>query len=119
VKELEISKDYTFDSAHSLHHLPSTHKCHRMHGHTYGLRIIVRGEMDEAMGWVQDYADISAAVKPLLERIDHHNLNEVLPCITTAENLAIWIYRELKPLLPMLCCVEIKETASSLVTYRP
>jgi len=116
---MRISKDYTFDAAHSLPHLPVTHKCHHLHGHTYGLRVTVKGEVDPALGWVQDYADISAAVDPLLKRLDHKFLDPILPCVTTAENLAIWIYRELKPALPLLCSIEIKETASSLVVYEP
>jgi len=116
---VKISKDYTIDSAHSLPHLPVTHKCHRKHGHTYGIRITVKGKIDPALGWVQDYGDISAAVSPVLARLDHQDLDGILPCITTAENFAVWLYNELKFSLPLICSVEIKETASSLVVYEP
>lgn len=114
----EISKNYTFDSAHSLPHLPEEHKCHHLHGHTYGLTVTVAGPLNE-LGWVQDYGDISDAVNPLLSRIDHKNLNDILTCVTTAEMLAIWIYEELKVSLPLLVAIEVRETANSNVVYRP
>lgn len=65
--------------------------------------------------WLIDYADIASAWEPVFKRLDHKNLNEILPCITTAENLAIWIANELKSSLPMLSRIEIQETATSNV----
>jgi 6-pyruvoyltetrahydropterin/6-carboxytetrahydropterin synthase len=66
-------------------------------------------------GWVQDYSEISAAVSPTIAKLDHQNLNEILPCHTTAENLAIWIVGEIQHLLPMLSRVEVRETPTSNV----
>lgn len=132
---MEISKDFEFEAAHSLPHLPHTHKCHNLHGHSYKVRVTCAGEIDPAFGWVIDYADISAVMKPILLAIDHTNLdvlfrgalNPEKKCKSeerkdkpsTAENLAIWFYRQLKPTLPSVVEVQIKETASSNVTYRP
>lgn len=132
---IEVSKDFEFEAAHSLPHLPSTHKCHRLHGHSYKVRVICEGALDPDMGWVIDYGIISANVKPLIAAIDHTNLdmlfrgaiNPEKTCKSTerrdkpstAENLAIWFYRQLKGVLPMLVGIEIKETASSNVVYRP
>jgi 6-pyruvoyl-tetrahydropterin synthase len=39
----------------------------------------------DARGFVVDFAELSDAMKPLVERLDHQNLNDVLPVATTAE----------------------------------
>ena len=38
---------------------------------------MVEGECDPKLGWVIDYADISLAIKPLGDQLDHHYLNEI------------------------------------------
>src|SRR6185312_5624161 len=50
----------TFDSAHWLPNVPAGHKCKRMHGHTYSVRIEVSGTLGKESGWVIDYADIKS-----------------------------------------------------------
>ena len=37
--ELYIAKTFDFDAAHFLPHVPEDHKCRRMHGHTYRVRL--------------------------------------------------------------------------------
>ncbi len=113
-----ISKEFTFDSAHSLPHLPATHKCHRLHGHTYRLVVFCKGSLVPELDWVIDYADIKAAVQPLVDKIDHRNLNEVVGGITTAENLARWFYTKLRPIIPVHR-IDIHETAGTCCTYEP
>ena len=108
-----ITKQFKFEAAHSLPHLPECHQCHRLHGHSYEVIIGVSGPLVNE--WVQDYADISAAVKPLIDSLDHRNLNDILPCATTAENLAAWMWGRLAPSLPMLSRIEVKETPTSNV----
>ena len=114
-----ISKQFSFEAAHSLAYLPPTHKCHHLHGHGYGVTVHVKGKLDPALHWVVDYADISAAWEPVFKKLDHKNLNEVLPMPTTAENLAIWIYDQLRPALPQLYAVDVQETATSNARYQP
>ncbi len=137
---MEISKDYEFEAAHSLPHLPRTHKCHNLHGHSYKVRVTCAGEVDKELGWVIDYADISRVVNTIITAIDHTNIDQLFfvpprpetldsgaPRVptthktkpSTAENLAIWFYNQLKPTLPSVVEIEIKETASSTVIYRP
>lgn len=137
---MEIWKEYEFEAAHSLGHLPWEHKCHRLHGHSYKVRVTCAGEVDKELGWVIDYAEISKVVKPIIEAIDHTNLDQLftvpprpkrletgLPLVptthksrpSTAENLARWFYEQLKPTLPSVVEVRIKETSSSCVIYRP
>lgn len=89
-----IGKEFTFDAAHSLPHLPDTHKCSRVHGHTYTVIVAVEayGLRD---GMVFDYALLDPVKAWIDTMLDHRNLNEVVPYDagpTTAENLATWMW---------------------------
>lgn len=116
---MEVFKDFTFDAAHFLPNVPEGHKCARMHGHTYKVRIVLDGPLDPHFGWVQDFADIKKAWKPLEERLDHHTLNDI-PGLEnpTAEVIAVWIWERLLPALPQLTRIEVNETPNSGVIYR-
>lgn len=116
---MEIYKDFTFEAAHFLPHVPEGHKCGRLHGHSFLVRVYVEGPIGERTGWVMDYADIKTVTKPIIDRLDHYFLNEIEGLENpTSENLARWIWRYLKPSLPLLSMVEIKETCSSGCRYR-
>ena len=114
----EVSKEFHFEAAHSLPHLPEGHQCRNLHGHSYRFRVVCRGPLDKR-GFVLDYAEITDEVKPLVERLDHcaGGLNALFDFPTTAEHLARWIYDELKPTLPSLVRIEFFETASTQVVY--
>ena len=116
---MEIYKEFTFEAAHHLPAVPEGHKCRRLHGHSFRVRVVVAGPRGEQSGWVQDFADLKAAFGPLHEQLDHHYLNEV-PGLEnpTSENLAIWIWDRLRPRLPRLSCVEVRETCTSGCVYR-
>lgn len=112
-----VSKQFSFEAAHFLPNVPEGHKCGRLHGHRYEVEIFCRGLIGEATGWVIDYADIASAVDPVIEELDHHNINEI-PGLdnSTAENLAVWIWKRLEDKLP-LSEIVIFETASTSVRY--
>lgn len=110
----EITKSFRFEAAHSLPHLPEGHQCRRLHGHSYEVIVGVSGERD-ANSWVQDYADITKAVMPLIQALDHRNLNDFFDTATTAENVATWFWHELALRLPLLSRIEIRETPTSNV----
>ncbi len=115
-----ITKSFTFDSAHFLPHVPETHKCRRLHGHTYTVILGVEGPLDEKLGWVQDYGEISWAFAPLLEALDHRCLNDIEGLENpTAEILATWIHERLLPRLPLLADVTVKETPNTAAVFRP
>ena len=117
--KVELRKTFQFEAAHLLPLLPKTHKCRRLHGHSFIAEIIVAGECDPKLGWLVDYADISAAFKPLWEKLDHRYLNEV-PGLEnpTSEMIAVWIWNHLKPRLPQLVAVEVAETCTARCVYR-
>ncbi|WP_417534307.1 6-carboxytetrahydropterin synthase QueD [Marinobacterium stanieri] len=116
---MQIYKDFTFEAAHVLPSVPEGHKCGRLHGHSFMVRIYVEGDVSKKTGWVIDFADIKSAFKPLYEQLDHYYLNEI-PGLEnpTSENLAKWIWERLKPALHELCMIEIKETCTSGCLYR-
>lgn len=116
---MEMYKEFTFEAAHRLPNVPEGHKCARLHGHSFRVRLTVAGEVGEASGWIMDFAELKAAFKPLYERLDHHYLNEIDGLENpTSENLARWIWDRLHPALPGLSSVEIRETCTSGCIYR-
>jgi 6-pyruvoyltetrahydropterin/6-carboxytetrahydropterin synthase len=65
-----------------------------------------------------DFADLKSAFAPVFERIDHRCLNDV-PGLEnpTSENLARWVFDELKSALPLLDHVIVHETCTSACRY--
>lgn len=113
----EIYKSYTFEAAHSLPFLPESHKCHHLHGHSYKLTVKVRGDELNSQYMVADFAKLDACMAPLIDRLDHQNLNQHFPH-TTSECLAESIFKEIKNDLPGLYEVEVKETDKTGAKYR-
>lgn len=119
--EIEVTKEFTFDSCHCLKEYEG--KCKNMHGHTYILQISMKGKVDYR-GLVIDFNDIKAIVNEhIIEKLDHVNLNDVLDFNTTAENMSVWIYDILAEELFKLSTtirvtrVRLWETPTSFATY--
>ena len=115
---MEIYKEFSFDSAHLLPNVPAGHKCGRLHGHTFYVRLYLCGPIGEESGWVIDFGDVKTAFKPILNQLDHYYLNDI-PGLEnpTSENLARWIWQKTKPLLPLLAKVQVRETCTSGCLY--
>ena len=114
---IEIYSDFRFESAHFLPNVPPGHPCGRMHGHSYRLRLFLRGELDPKFGWVRDFSEIDAAFEPLRAQLDHHLLNEIDGLANpTAEIIAEWLVQRLRPSLPELSHLTLCETADTGVT---
>ncbi len=115
-----ITKSFIFDSAHWLPQVPESHKCRRLHGHTYTVILGLEGPLHEQLGWVQDYGEVSWAFGPMLETLDHRCLNEIEGLENpTAEVLASWIFQGLKSKLPLLTDVTVCETSNTSAVFRP
>ena len=116
---MELYKVFTIEAAHRLPALPDGHKCKRLHGHSFRIEVHINGEVESRLGWVMDFADISQQIKPVFEQLDHNYLNDI-PGLEnpTSENLAIWIWKKLKPGMPQLSSVAIAETCNSGCIYR-
>jgi 6-pyruvoyltetrahydropterin/6-carboxytetrahydropterin synthase len=116
---VEIFKEFTFESAHRLPNVPQGHKCSRLHGHSFNVALHVRGPVGVDSGWVMDFGDIKKAFQPLLDRLDHNYLNDIEGLENpTSEVLARWIWRRLRPGLPLLAEVVVRETCTSGCVFR-
>ena len=117
--EVELIKTFRFEAAHSLSHLPSEHKCSRVHGHSYRVDIHIRGPIPAGAGWLMDFGDLKAIVGPVIDSLDHSSLNDIPGLeISTSEMLAKYLWDRLRPALPLLAAVTVWESDSSRCIYR-
>ncbi len=55
------------------HFIPYHGKCSRLHGHDYGIRLKIEGEMnDDHM--LMDFIEVKKALREIVDKIDHHVL---------------------------------------------
>lgn len=119
VAVMEIFTQFWIEAAHRLPNVPPGHKCARLHGHSFRIGVHVDGPLDPQRGWVCDFAALKSAFAPVHEALDHRYLNDV-PGLEnpTSEHLAMWIWERLKPALPALSRVTVRETCTSGCEYR-
>ncbi|HET7921794.1 MAG TPA: 6-carboxytetrahydropterin synthase QueD [Gammaproteobacteria bacterium] len=116
---MDIFKVFHIEAAHRLPNLPASHKCSRLHGHSFRVEIHVGGEPGVETGWIMDFADLKTAFMPVFDALDHRYLNDIADLENpTSERLAQWIWQRLKPSLPALSKVVIAETCTSGCVYR-
>lgn len=127
---IKIAKTYHFYAGHR--NKKAGEKCGRLHGHTYNVKCIFEfKEMEDGVTML--FSDIDLVVEPIIKQYDHYFLlyekdplcdgfdlvNEPyvkLPFETSAENMAIWIYNEIKRQLPIIE-IQLAETQSSTIIY--
>jgi 6-pyruvoyltetrahydropterin/6-carboxytetrahydropterin synthase len=116
---VRLIKQFHFEAAHDLPTFPSDHKCRRLHGHSFRFDVIVEGDVEPEKGYLIDYGDIKKVVDPIVCRLDHYYLNEIAGLSNpTAENLAKWLWDQIKPVLPLLSEIIVHETCTSSCQYR-
>ena len=122
----EITKEFSFDSAHQLPGREIYGKCDNVHGHTYTLFVTV-GSNILTDGMVINFVRLKEIVNPLIEMLDHTFLNDVdllREEVTTCENMSREIFDYLNDKLaqesPHVFMVEVKlyETPTSACSYR-
>ena len=116
---VELTREFGFEAAHRLPRVPPEHQCHRMHGHSFRIEVAIAGEVDERMGWLVDFDEITGRVEPIIRReLDHRVLNEIEGLENaTSELLAAWLWRRLRPDLPLLSRITVHETCTARCTY--
>ena len=102
-KRLEIS------ASHSLK-LSYASKCENLHGHNWVIVIWCKSKQLNEDGMIVDFAHIKESVQ---SKLDHKNLNDVLPFNTTAENMAKWICDQ----IPSCVKVMVQESENNIATY--
>lgn len=111
-----LKKSFTFDAAHRLERYHG--KCEALHGHTYKLQVTLEGNPDSE-DMIMDFTQLKDLIKErVISRLDHAFLNEIISQ-PTAENIAIWIWRQIDGEIQRDNCslfsVEVWETANSSV----
>lgn len=100
---MKIYKEFFLEAAHFLPSAPSGHPNSRVHGHSFRLRVTLEGQPQTDTGLLMHLGDISEAMQPIIDQLDHHLLNEVEGLgAATLENIIRWIWARAKPLLPQL-----------------
>ena len=115
---VRLVHEFRFEAAHRLPKLPATHKCFRLHGHSFKIELTIEGPVNPETGWLVDFGEVHALFKPLHDQLDHHYLNEI-PGLEnpTSEVLAQWIWQKIKPSLSLLTRVTVFETCDSRCEY--
>jgi 6-pyruvoyltetrahydropterin/6-carboxytetrahydropterin synthase len=114
--ELELVTHFTFEASHQLPHAPEHSKCRRLHGHSWKAEIHVTGPVDKTTGWVIDYDEIQRVCEPVRDALDHRHLNDVIDN-PTSEMIAVWIWEQLAPAIPLLSRVVVHETCTARCAY--
>ena len=111
-----VCTKHMFSSAHCLDKYDGV--CQQIHGHNYVLEVSINGSVDPKTGMVMDFIVLEQLVdKHIISILDHRNLSEIIDC-PTAENISIWIWDTLKPVLPRLEEIVLHETPQYCVVYR-
>ena len=103
IKRMEVS------ASHSLS-LSYPSKCENLHGHNWIITVWCRSHELNEDGMVVDFTHIKQTVT---DRLDHKNLNDVLPFNPTAENIARWICEQ----IPSCFKVEVQESENNRAIY--
>lgn len=104
----ELSKQFRFEAAHTLHRAVDAEPSRRIHGHSYRAEVILRGPADPVTGMVIDLGLFERSLALVRDALDHRLLDE-LPDLgpATMENLSAWIWRRLAADAPQLARVTI------------
>lgn len=127
---LSVTKKFSFCYGHRLPGYSG--KCRNYHGHNSNVEVeIVRtGPMtniilkDDYPGMVMDFSELKQLVEPVIEQLDHKDLNEVLDerfLPPTAEHIALYMWRQIVLRLPVtyrLVRLRVSETDDSFAELK-
>ena len=111
-----------FAAAHNLRGYEGN--CENLHGHNWKVDVRITSDGLDELGMVVDFRDVKRMVAGILEKLDHHYLNDVEPfdkINPTTENIARFISDELAKLLgkgASVAAVTAWESDNCGVTYR-
>lgn len=105
-------------------------KCESLHGHNYKVFVHVRGSQLNEGGMLLDFTELKAALKKVLARLDHTNLNDnaFFDQNPSAERIALYICQNIKEELNMsewtrknirIHSVDVFETDRNRASYYP
>ncbi|MDR3302383.1 MAG: 6-carboxytetrahydropterin synthase QueD [Spirochaetaceae bacterium] len=119
-----VKVESDFAAAHFLTHYHG--KCERLHGHNYRVVVWARGNNLTEGGMLIDFGHLKSALRTVLEKIDHTNLND-MPVFSgdpSAERIAQYIFTRMEEELPaysvdptLLWAVDAYETPLTMARY--
>ena len=104
-----IKKTFEISASHQLK-LSYDSKCTQLHGHNWIVTIYCKARELNADGMVVDFTHLKQLIR---DRLDHANLNEILPFNPTAENIARWICDQ----TPQAYRVDVVESQNNEASY--
>ena len=113
-----IKVEDSFSAAHNLRGYKG--QCEALHGHNWKIEAIVGKKKLDKIGMVIDFRLIKLGLKAVLDKLDHKYLNEITyfrKVNPTSENIAKFIYDEIKKKIPHLKAITVWESENSSATY--
>ena len=118
----ELSVKSHFSAAHRL--MAYDGSCAALHGHNWDVEVYIRGEQLDESGLLVDFKEVKAAVKAVLDEVDHVDLNATDAfgnLSPSSENIAKFLYEQLsKEINDKRCAVHrvaVFETPTSRAVY--
>ncbi len=119
-----VTREAHFSAAHHLRRYNG--KCEHQHGHNWRVEVTAQGHTLNEGGMLIDFGELKVALKEVLDRLDHQDLNLVPPFDVqepSAENIARYILEEVGKLIQTegveIAEVNVWETPGSKATYLP
>lgn len=106
----EVTVEQTFAAGHALRNYKG--KCENIHGHNFKVQVTIEGEKLDETGLLVDFIDVKAAMRAIIERLDHVFLNDIVPFDVknpSAENIAEYFFEELSRSLKASVPVKLRE----------
>lgn len=98
-----IYKEFHFEAAHYLPSAPLGTPNARVHGHSFRVRVTIKGEPDPTTGLVMHFGDLAGAIAFVHDALDHRMLNELDGlAVPTLERISMWMWTQLAPRVPGL-----------------
>ena len=111
-ESFQIWKEQNFESAIRLPDAPEGDPRRMLHGHSYLVRLHLKGPIDEVMGWAMDYGDVKTIFAPLHWQLDHHPLDDLVGTDGdgSLESLLHWMRDQLSRDIDILNRIDLYET---------
>jgi len=113
-----IRVEGSFSSAHNLRGYKG--RCEDLHGHNWKVEVVLSSSSLDKLGMVMDFRLVKQKLNAILDKMDHAYLNKISyfkKINPTSENIAKYIFDNMKSKIPMVESVTVWESDNSCATY--